>query len=65
MPLFAQVVAESQVSLGESEKNTAPYILSATAAPAQVRVLKCTLKQAPYLNITPCFTNAFYSSVSL
>ncbi|XP_072223279.1 uncharacterized protein sycp2 [Leuresthes tenuis] len=31
-----QVVPESQVSLGESEKNTAPYILSATAAPAQM-----------------------------
>ncbi|XP_030588703.1 synaptonemal complex protein 2 isoform X3 [Archocentrus centrarchus] len=31
-----QVVPESQVSLGESEKNTAPYVLPAPAAPAQM-----------------------------
>ncbi|XP_075331608.1 uncharacterized protein sycp2 [Odontesthes bonariensis] len=31
-----QVVPESQVSLGVSEQNTAPYILSATAASAQM-----------------------------
>ncbi|XP_024862049.1 synaptonemal complex protein 2 isoform X1 [Kryptolebias marmoratus] len=31
-----QVVPESQVSLGESEKTTAPYVLSAPAAPAQM-----------------------------
>ncbi|KAM4738199.1 LOW QUALITY PROTEIN: synaptonemal complex protein 2 [Anableps anableps] len=31
-----QVVPESQVSLGESEKNTAPYVLSAPTAPSQM-----------------------------
>ncbi|XP_027878082.1 synaptonemal complex protein 2 isoform X1 [Xiphophorus couchianus] len=31
-----QVVPESQVSLSENEKNTVPYLLSATTAPAQM-----------------------------
>ncbi|XP_054905451.1 synaptonemal complex protein 2 isoform X2 [Poeciliopsis prolifica] len=31
-----QVVPESQVSLSENEKNTAPYLLTATTAPAQM-----------------------------
>lgn len=33
-----QVVPESQVSLGESEKSTVNYALPATAAPAQVEI---------------------------
>ncbi|XP_044207947.1 synaptonemal complex protein 2 isoform X3 [Thunnus albacares] len=33
----SQVVPESQVSLGESEKNTAPYVLPALPAPVQIQ----------------------------
>ena len=36
MPLSMEVVPESQVSLGESEKSTAPYLLPAPTAPVQV-----------------------------
>ncbi|XP_035513508.1 synaptonemal complex protein 2-like [Morone saxatilis] len=32
----SQVVPESQVSLGDSEKNTAPYLLPAPSAPVQI-----------------------------
>ncbi|XP_043982155.1 synaptonemal complex protein 2 [Gambusia affinis] len=34
--VFTQVVPESQVSLSANEKNTAPYLLSTTTAPAQM-----------------------------
>lgn len=37
MPLSMQVVPESQVSLGDSEKNTAPYCLSVSSTPVQVK----------------------------
>lgn len=36
MSLSMQVVPESQVSYGESEKSTAPYPLPALSAPVQV-----------------------------
>lgn len=39
--LSMQVVPESQMSLGENEKNTAPYLLPAPSAPAQVKEI-CT-----------------------
>lgn len=39
VPLFIQVVPESQVSIGEREKNTAPYLLPAPSEQVKKFVL--------------------------
>lgn len=45
-----QVVPESQVSLGESEKNTAPYLVPTPSAPVQVKDF-CVVYYIKYIEV--------------